>query len=340
MAVMRTPPAYRPRGLLKRDEPMARHTSWRVGGPADTWYRPADVEDLAAFLAALPPELPVHWVGLGSNLLVRDGGIRGVVIATHGVLSRMERRGTHGIYAEAGVPCAKIARSCAQWGLGAGEFFAGIPGTLGGALAMNAGAFGGETWTHVRAVETLDRTGMRRRRGRGEYEVGYRSVRGPAGEWFLAAELEFPGGRATTQASIRELLVRRKATQPIGEPSCGSVFTNPPGDHAARLIEAAGLKGSAIGGAQVSPKHANFIINRGGASAADIEALIRHVAAEVERVHGVKLEAEVRILGAPLPSRGGAAVGAASAATGSRESRLKPLPQDGKPPTPDTEGGS
>jgi UDP-N-acetylmuramate dehydrogenase len=304
MAAMQIPPRYVPRGELKRDEPMARHTSWRVGGPADTWYRPADIDDLAGFLAALPPEVPVCWAGLGSNLLVRDGGIRGVVIGTHGVLSGMERHGERGIRAEAGVPCAKIARSCARWGLGAGEFFAGIPGTLGGALAMNAGAFGGETWDYVRSVDTLDRAGVRRRRARAEYQVGYRSVVGPAGEWFLAAELEFPPGRPTTQASIRELLVKRKATQPIGEPSCGSVFTNPPGAHAARLIETAGLKGCRIGGAEVSPKHANFIINTGGATAADIEALIRHVAAEVERVHGVRLETEVRILGEPAAAGG------------------------------------
>jgi UDP-N-acetylmuramate dehydrogenase len=299
MAALRIPPGYQPRGELRRDEPMARHTSWRVGGPADTWYRPADLDDMAGFLAALPAEVPVHLVGLGSNLLVRDGGIRGVVIGTHGVLSGMARHGERGLVAEAGVPCAKIARSCARWGLGAGEFFAGIPGTLGGALAMNAGAFGGETWDFVRAVATLDRAGVRRRRQRDEYTVGYRSVRGPADEWFVAAELEFPGGRPTTQASIRELLVKRNSTQPIGLPSCGSVFTNPPGDYAARLIEAAGLKGHRIGAAEVSPKHANFIINTGGATAADIEALMNHVAAEVARIHGVRLETEVRIVGEP-----------------------------------------
>lgn len=299
MAAMQTPARFQSRGELRRDEPLARHTSWRVGGPADTWYRPADLDDLAGFLASLPAETPVYLVGLGSNLLVRDGGVRGVVIGTHGVLSGMVRHGERGLRAEAGVPCAKIARSCARWGLGAGEFFAGIPGTLGGALAMNAGAFGGETWDFVRAVDTLDRAGVRRRRDRAEYRVGYRSVSGPAGEWFVAAELEFPAGRPTTQDSIRDLLVRRKATQPIGEPSCGSVFTNPPGDHAARLIETAGLKGCRFGGAQVSPKHANFIINTGGATAADIESLMAHVAAEVERIHGVRLETEVRIIGEP-----------------------------------------
>ena len=297
MAARRTDEVRTLRGDLRHDEPMARHTSWRVGGPVDIWYRPADRDDLAAFVASLPGNTPIHWVGLGSNLLVRDGGIRGAVIATHGALARMERSGEHGLYVEAGVPCAKIARSCAQWGLGAGEFFAGIPGTLGGALAMNAGAFGGETWRHVFAVETLDHAGRTHHRSTADYSVGYRDVRGPAGEWFIAAELEFPPGRPTTQASIRELLMRRNATQPIGEPSCGSVFTNPPGDHAARLIEAAGLKGWAIGGAQVSRKHANFIINTGQASAADIEALIAHVAREVQRVHGVVLTPEVRVIG-------------------------------------------
>jgi UDP-N-acetylmuramate dehydrogenase len=304
MAAMQHTPGLALRGELRRDEPMARHTSWRVGGPADAWYRPADLDDLATFLASLPAGTPVHWVGLGSNLLVRDAGIRGVVIATHGALARMDRFGQHGIVAEAGVPCAKIARSCARWGFGAGEFFAGIPGTLGGALAMNAGAFGGETWDYVRHVETLDRAGTRRQRARAEYEVGYRSVAGPAGEWFIAAALEFPKGRPTTQASIRELLMKRNTTQPIGLPSCGSVFTNPDGDHAARLIETAGLKGFRIGAAEVSPKHANFIINTGGATAADIEALLEHVAAEVERIHGVRLEAEVRILGEPAPPGG------------------------------------
>lgn len=297
MAAVRTGSDTGLRGELRRHEPMARHTSWRVGGPAESWYRPADLADLGEFLAGLPEDTPVHWVGLGSNLLVRDAGVRGVVIATHGVLSRLERLSDHRLYAEAGVPCAKIARRCALWGLGAGEFFAGIPGTLGGALAMNAGAFGGETWAHVAAVETMDRQGGRHRRRPSEFRVGYRSVEGPADEWFLAAELEFPEGRPTTQASIRDLLVRRKATQPIGEPSCGSVFRNPEGDYAARLIESAGLKGYRIGGAEVSEKHANFIINTGGATAADIEALIEHVGDEVARIHGVRLEHEVRILG-------------------------------------------
>lgn len=286
-----------PGGRLMLDEPMSRHTSWRVGGPADRYYRPADIDDLSRFLAALPEDEPVHWVGLGSNLLVRDAGIRGTVIATHRVLDGIERLGGNRVRVEAGVPCAKLARQCARWGLGQAEFFAGIPGTIGGALAMNAGAFGGETWRHVVAVEVMDRKGGRHRRLPSEFTVGYRSVRGPAPEWFIAAELEFETETAVDPEAIRKLLARRKATQPIGEPSCGSVFRNPPDDHAARLIEASGLKGFQIGGARVSDKHANFIINTGDATAADIEQLIDHVRTVVERLHGVRLQTEVRILG-------------------------------------------
>jgi UDP-N-acetylmuramate dehydrogenase len=286
-----------PAGRLMLNEPMSRHTSWRVGGPADRYYRPADIDDLSRFLAGLPEDEPVHWVGLGSNLLVRDAGIRGTVIATHRVLDGIERLGGNRVRAEAGVPCAKLARQCARWGLGQAEFFAGIPGTIGGALAMNAGAFGGETWRHVVAVEVMDRKGGRHRRLPSEFTVGYRSVRGPAPEWFIAAELEFETETAVDPEAIRKLLARRKATQPIGEPSCGSVFRNPPDDHAARLIEASGLKGYQIGGARVSDKHANFIINTGDATAADIEQLIDHVRTVVERLHGVRLQPEVRVLG-------------------------------------------
>ncbi|MGB5210427.1 MAG: UDP-N-acetylmuramate dehydrogenase [Gammaproteobacteria bacterium] len=286
-------------GQLLRDEPMSRHTSWRVGGPADRYYKPADVDDLARFLAALPAEEAIFWVGLGSNLLVRDGGVRGTVIATHRVLAGMERRGTSGIRVGAGVPCAKLARQCVRWGLGEAEFFAGIPGTVGGALAMNAGAFGGETWRQVAAVEVINRQGHRQWRLAAEFEVGYRSVQGPAPEWFLAADMDFPSDDTVDRAAIREMLARRKATQPIGELSCGSVFRNPTDDYAARLIETAGLKGHCIGGARVSDKHANFIINTGSASAADIEQLIDHVRSEVERLHGISLHPEVRVIGEP-----------------------------------------
>ncbi len=287
------------RGELRFDEPLARHTSWRVGGVARRFYRPADAEDLAAFLRELPADEPLLWLGLGSNLLVRDGGFAGTVIALKGRLDTIDIDGEV-LHAEAGASCARIARQAARAGLTGAAFLAGIPGTLGGALAMNAGAFGGETWPVVRAVRTIDRAGVLRRRLPADYRVGYREVAGPAGEWFVGAELQLrPGDVAAEQAAIRGLLERRAATQPTGLPSAGSTFRNPPDDHAARLIEAAGLKGYRIGGAEVSPKHANFLINTGEATAADIEALIAHVRDEVERRFGVRLQTEVHIVGEP-----------------------------------------
>jgi UDP-N-acetylmuramate dehydrogenase len=288
------PPEFAPR--VRLGELLSRHTSWHVGGPADIFFMPRDRQDLIAFLKVLPPAVPLLWLGLGSNLLVRDGGVRGVVVSTRDALTALERRGERGIHAEAGVPCAKLARQCARLDLGPAEFFAGIPGTVGGALAMNAGAFGGETWRQVRSVETIDRHGSVRVRAASEYVCSYRHVEAPANdEWFLGADFVFEAG--SSEAATRALLERRKQTQPIGEWSCGSVFTNPPGDHAARLIEAAGLKGLRIGGAVVSTKHANFILNEGTATALDIEMLIERVRQEVERQHGQRLTPECRIVG-------------------------------------------
>jgi UDP-N-acetylmuramate dehydrogenase len=286
------------RGQLSHDEPLARLTSWRVGGPAERLYRPADLDDLIAFLQGLPETEPLTWLGLGSNLLIRDGGLRGTVILLHGLLDAIEASGSRGLRVEAGVPCAKVARQAARLGLTGAEFLAGIPGTMGGALAMNAGAWGGETWSLVGAVQTLDRRGRLHRRGPEDYAVGYRSVEGPGEEWFVACELALtPGDSAAASARIRELLAERTASQPTGVASCGSVFRNPPGDHAGRLIESAGLKGHCIGGAQVSPKHANFIVNTGAATAADIEALIAHVRDTVAERSGVTLTPEVRVIG-------------------------------------------
>jgi UDP-N-acetylmuramate dehydrogenase len=280
-----------------KDEPMAKHTSWHVGGPADLFFTPRDVMDLAAFMRHLSPAVPLLWIGLGSNLLVRDGGIRGAVVSTHGALGALERSSATRIQAEAGVPCARIARQCVKWGLGPAEFFAGIPGTLGGALAMNAGAWDSATWNYVVEVDVLDRHGVRRTRPAADYDVGYRTVKGPDNEWFVGARLEFERAPGVNTDAIRALLDKRKQTQPIGEWSCGSVFTNPPGDHAARLIESAGLKGFRSGDASVSEKHANFIINHGTARAADVEALIAHVQRTVAQVHGIELHTEVRIVG-------------------------------------------
>ncbi|MEO5702939.1 MAG: UDP-N-acetylmuramate dehydrogenase [Gammaproteobacteria bacterium] len=298
------------RGKLRHEEPLARHTSWRVGGPAQHFYQPADIDDVATLLRQLPPTEAVFWLGLGSNLLVRDGGLRGTVIATSGMLNGLTQLGAQSVRAEAGVPCAKVARFTAQAGLHGGEFFAGIPGTMGGALAMNAGAFGAETWSLVQSVETVDRCGERHVRSVDEYRIAYRNVTIPQAaqnsyghpqqEWFVAATLRFTqADSGSAKARIKQLLERRNLTQPISQPSAGSVFRNPPGDHAARLIETCGLKGVCIGKACVSEKHANFIINTGAARAADIEALIATIIDAVEQRHGVRLIPEVRIVGEP-----------------------------------------
>lgn len=285
-------------GQLRLDEPMAGHTSWRVGGHADRFYVPADIDDLAGFLAGLPLDEELVFIGLGSNLLIRDGGIRGTVVVMKNVINEMELLADKQLKAGAGVPCARVARFSVKAGLSGAEFFIGIPGTMGGALAMNAGAFGGETWAIVTEVETIDRKGERHERSPEEFRIGYRTVIFPAEEWFISARLQLQEITNDREGDrIRELLARRSETQPIGEFSCGSVFRNPPGDYAARLIEACGLKGKQIGGARVSDKHANFIINTGNATAADIEALIETVAGEVERRHGIRLEREVRIIG-------------------------------------------
>jgi UDP-N-acetylmuramate dehydrogenase len=284
-------------GELRYDEPMSRHTSWQAGGSADVFFVPASLDDLAAFLAGLDADSPIFWHGVGSNLLVRDGGIRGVVVSATKMLRGLERAGKLSVRAGAGLPCTQLSRQCIRWGLGPSEFFAGIPGTVGGALAMNAGAHGGETWERVTAVRTIDRDGQIRERSPADYDIAYRSVKGPAGEWFLEATFEFESGVTPSMETMKAMLERRKTTQPLGLPSCGSVFRNPPGDHSARLIEAAGLKGFRVGGAEVSEKHANFIINRDNASAADIEALIEHVQQTVSEVHGVNLVHEVRMVG-------------------------------------------
>ena len=289
---------YMPRGELKRNEPMSKHTSWRVGGPADLFFVPADRDDLVQYLLNLEAATAVTWVGLGSNLLVRDGGIRGVVIATHRCLRHIEAKGENRIYVESGVPGAKVARFSAKHNLSGAEFFAGIPGTFGGALAMNAGAFGGETWDVVAKVETIDKRGMVHVRNPIEFDVSYRSVGLPGDQWFLAGEILLkPGDSETGRLKIKQLLSTRGATQPIQIPNAGSVFRNPHGDHAARLIEDCGLKGTRRGAASVSTLHSNFIVNEGGATAADIESLIEHVRGVVSARQGVDLMREVRIIG-------------------------------------------
>ncbi len=290
------------RGRLGRGEPLARHTSWRCGGKADLAYVPADRDDLAAFVRQLSPEEPLTVIGLGSNVLVRDGGLRGAVVLLHnpgGALAVADGV----IYVDAGVAAPKLARFAAMHGCAEAEFLAGVPGTVGGALAMNAGCYGGETWSYVARVEVLERDGRFAVRTPADYAIGYRSVRRADGTAisgvFTAAWFRFPTGDAmVSRTRIKELLSRRIATQPLNLPNAGSVFRNPEGDHAARLIESCGLKGCTIGGARVSEKHANFIVNpEGRAKAADIEALIEHVRRVVAEKTSVTLEPEVRVIG-------------------------------------------
>lgn len=291
------------RGELRRDEPMRKRTSWRAGGSADRAYLPADLDDLCVFLRGLPSAEPVFFAGLGSNLLVRDGGIRGTVVFTHAALRRFfldEGAGAAEIYAEAGVACPKVARFAAVHNLEGAEFLAGIPGTVGGALAMNAGCYGAETWDAVVRVRTVDRCGRLQIRSPGEYSIGYRHVipLQAQDEFFVAAWFRFRSGDdGRGRQTIKDLLSRRIASQPLDEPNAGSVFRNPPGDHAARLIESCGLKGKRIGAAEVSLKHANFIVNKGHATAKDIEELITLVQETVKRKSGVELEREVQIVG-------------------------------------------
>jgi UDP-N-acetylmuramate dehydrogenase len=285
-------------GKLLFNEPMSRYTSWRVGGMADQLYIPAGLADLQGFLKNANSTKPIYFVGLGSNLLVRDGGVRGIVIIMHNVLTEL-RMDRDLVYAEAGVTCGKLAKFCAKEAKQGAEFFAGIPGTLGGALAMNAGCYGAETWNVVNSVTTINNQGELNKRNAKEFIASYRHVDMPVvEEWFVAALLDLKAG--DTQEStrkIKDLLATRLASQPLNLPSAGSTFRNPPGDYAARLIEASGLKGYTIGGAQVSEKHANFIVNIDEANALDIELLIKHMRETVLDMHGVALQQEVKVIG-------------------------------------------
>lgn len=286
------------KGVLKHREPMSEHTSWRTGGPADEYFEPVDLQDICDYLAGLPKDREILWVGLGSNLLVRDGGFNGSVIAYNKALNNIEERSDRYFYIEAGVPCAKVARVTAKAGYTGAEFLSGIPGTMGGALAMNAGAFGNETWNIVNTVKTVNRSGELRERSRDEFQISYRSVTGPDEEWFVSAEIKLIIDKERkAEKLIKEFLEKRSNTQPMGLPSCGSVFRNPPNDFAARLIELCGLKGKSIGNASISEKHANFIINTGAATSEDIEKLILYVQEKIYEVHGVKLETEVKMIG-------------------------------------------
>ena len=282
---------------VRSNEPMSRHSSWRCGGLARTFFEPRDRTELCEGLAALADGREIVWLGLGSNLLVRDGGIDALVVSTVPGMNGLRWESETQVYAECGVTCARLARACAERDRAGLEFLAGIPGSVGGALRMNAGAFGGETWRYVTAVETVDRAGRLTRYESDAFEAGYRRIRGPA-DWFVGAWFDLPDHASGSGARrIRDVIAQKGESQPTGQASCGSVFKNPPGDFAGRLIEQAGLKGFVIGGCRVSEKHANFFINEGHASAGDIEALIRTVRQHVLDATGIKLETEVQIVG-------------------------------------------
>jgi len=285
-------------GRLLTNEAMSKHTSWRVGGPADYFYQPSSIDDLAIFLREFDSSLPLTWLGLGSNLLVRDRGVRGIVIHMLSGLNKISLLEPTLVRVEVGVSSARVARFCANNNLTGAEFLAGIPGLFGGALTMNAGAFGDETWQIIDSLEMMNRRGECMQRSVDDFAVDYRSVHGPKGEWFVTANLKLKSGlSADSKSRVRNLLQKRNESQPVGTANAGSVFKNPQGDFAARLIDVCDLKGSRVGGACVSGKHANFIINTGGATAADIEALILHVQTVVSEREGIKLQPEVHIIG-------------------------------------------
>lgn len=292
-------PMPRYQGTLLMNEPLAAYTTWRVGGIAKSLYKPVSIDDLGLFLQDLPANEPLICLGLGSNSLIRDNGFKGTIFLTQGCLMGLSQVSEDLIRVEAGVSCATMARFCARHHLAGGEFWAGIPGTMGGALRMNAGCFGSETWQYVTEVETIDRQGHRRLRKPEEFTITYRHVSGFEEEWFVAATCRLSqGDKDQSLHLIKELLAHRANTQPTSEYNCGSVFRNPPGDFAARLIESCGLKGKQLGGAMVSTKHANFIINHEGkATATEIESLITAVKDAVTRQTNIELIREVHIIG-------------------------------------------
>lgn len=286
-------------GQLLHNQLLANYTTWRVGGPASRLYKPVNSTDLAVFIRQLPKDEPLLWLGLGSNSLIRDRGFAGTVVLTQGCLKNIQLIADDLVHVEAGVSCATMARFCARANLAGGEFWAGIPGTMGGALRMNAGCSGSETWEFVVEVETMTRDGQIRVRQSEEFDIAYRHVAGLEDEWFIGATCRLVSGEKEKSLQlIKDLLAHRANTQPTNEYNCGSVFRNPNGDHAARLIESCGLKGRQLGGAVVSTKHANFIINQQGqACAQDIESLIELVHETVRKQTNIELIREVHFIG-------------------------------------------
>jgi UDP-N-acetylmuramate dehydrogenase len=305
------------KGLIKENEPMSKHTTWKVGGMAKIYFQPDDVIDLQNFLVLLNQQQKQHdflWLGLGSNVLVRDKGFNGIVINTFGKLKEIEifegstvkDKNNITVSAESGVSCSKFSREMAKAGLLGAEFFSGIPGSMGGAMAMNAGAFGNECWNHLSAVKTIDDQGLIYNRKSTDFSASYRQVEGlkttakGTREWFIKGFFNYPQNMAKvldTKEKIKDLLEKRNQTQPVQYANAGSVFKNPKGDFAARLIESCGLKNYQIGHAKISEKHANFIINSGNATAEDIECLMERAQQQVLENFSIKLEPEIRIFG-------------------------------------------
>lgn len=286
-------------GQFQINAPMARYTTFRVGGPADILVSPNTQEEVCTLLQAIQAEqVPCTILGNGSNVLVLDKGIRGVVVKLGNALDELSIEGTR-ITVEAGVLLSRLANAAAAAGLAGLEFASGIPGSLGGAILMNAGAYGGEIGNLVRTVTVVDPRGQVRTLSREQMDFRYRhSVVMDSGDTILAATLELtPGDPAAIQDRIRELTQKRISKQPLNFPSAGSTFKRPPGYFAAALIDQAGLRGYRVGDAQVSEKHTGFVVNRGHATATQILQLMDDVKERVHAVSGVWLEPEVRILG-------------------------------------------
>jgi UDP-N-acetylmuramate dehydrogenase len=297
-------------GETRLNEPMAKHVTWRAGGAASRVFTPNNLQALCAAMPLLDSAEPIVFVGLGSNLLIRDGGFNGTVVFTHRALTGVdliEKTETFGVIeAGAGIPSPHVARFAANSSLAGAEWLAGVPGTIGGALAMNAGCYGSDTWSCIVSTKTVDRNGHLNVRTSKDFDLGYRHVEAKQSheEWFVSAQMKFAyGDKDTARSRIKELLAKRVATQPLNFPNAGSVFRNPPNDFAARLIESCGLKGFQIGGAQVSPKHANFIVNVADASAQDIESIIELVQKVVKEKTSITLIKEVRVIGTITPTK-------------------------------------
>ncbi len=289
------------RGKLMFDEPLAPFTWLRVGGPADVLFLPQDEDDLADFLKALDPAVPVTPIGVGSNLLVRDGGVEGVVVRLGRGFALIEPRGESRIFAGAAALDAALAREAAKAGIAGLEFYRGVPGTVGGALAMNAGCYGAETKDVLVEAYGLARDGRRVSLSNAEMDFVYRKSRAAAGGMIFTGALYQgrPDDPAAIEARMQAITTRREAAQPIREKTGGSTFKNPPGDSAWRLVDAAGWRGRPFGGALFSEQHANFLINAAAATAADLEGLGEAARAEVKARFGVDLEWEIKRIGRP-----------------------------------------